>query len=127
TPVRVGARIVGAVAVFQDIRALKELERMREEWSAVVAHDLRQPLNLLAMSTAALPYLHDGEMSPDECLAIGKIEGAVRSLDRMVRDLLDSSRIESRRMTVERRDVELAPLVEAIVERARATLVGHPV
>src|SRR5262249_37739214 len=37
-------RVSGAVLVFQDIAALKELERLREEWTSVIAHDLRQPV-----------------------------------------------------------------------------------
>ena len=116
TPVRVGGRTVGAVTIFQDIRTMKELERLREEWAAVVAHDLRQPINLLTMSAALLPKLHQGTMTQGEERAISKITGAVRSLDRMVRDLLDSSRIEARRMTVEREEIELVQLVRGVVE-----------
>src|SRR5690606_9207064 len=37
-------RRVGAVSVLRDISRLKEMERLREEWTAIVAHDLRQPL-----------------------------------------------------------------------------------
>ena len=39
----------GAVVVFEDITPQKELERLRTEWSSIVAHDLRQPLNAIAV------------------------------------------------------------------------------
>jgi hypothetical protein len=39
SPLQDGAgSIVGAVCILRDISALKEIERMREEWTAIVAH-----------------------------------------------------------------------------------------
>lgn len=35
-------KVLGAVGVMEDVAALKEAERLREEWMSVTAHDLRQ-------------------------------------------------------------------------------------
>ena len=45
-------KIVGATVVVQDIARLKELERLREEWASIIAHDLRQPVSAIAIGTA---------------------------------------------------------------------------
>ena len=42
-----GGEIVGAVVTYEDITPLKELERLRQEWTSVVAHDLRQPVTTI--------------------------------------------------------------------------------
>src|SRR5262249_49407088 len=36
-------RIAGAVAVIADVSERREEQRLRDEWNAVIAHDLRQP------------------------------------------------------------------------------------
>ena len=44
------SEIQGAVVVFQDITLLKQIDRLRAEWNAVIAHDLRQPLNAISLN-----------------------------------------------------------------------------
>ena len=61
-PVRDDAgRITGAVAVIRDMTTLKELERLREEWASIVAHDLRQPVGAISLTAESLSRLHQGE------------------------------------------------------------------
>jgi signal transduction histidine kinase len=96
----------GAVVVFEDISAQKERERLRAEWSSLVAHDLRQPLNAIAIRTGLLARTTPGLEEPLE-----QISTAVVRLNRMVQDLLDLSRLEVRRMDFDRRPVDIAKLV----------------
>ena len=42
------------MVVFQDITFLKQIDRMRAEWNSVIAHDLRQPLNAIALTAQLL-------------------------------------------------------------------------
>lgn len=54
-PLRDGAgQSVGAVVAGEDISPLKELERMREEWTSIIAHDLRQPISTIAFKASML-------------------------------------------------------------------------
>jgi PAS domain S-box-containing protein len=123
TPVRSRQNPAGAILVFQDIAALKELERLREEWASIVAHDLRQPLGVIALSAGAL--LEEGEeaLSGDARRIVARIEAAATRLARMVTDLLDASRIEAARLTLDRRPVDIGALIDRIVEEHRGT---HP-
>jgi PAS domain S-box-containing protein len=104
----------GAVMILQDISALKELERTREEWASIVAHDLRQPISVITLRTslllkAALPEQHRKDLE--------QIRTSTDRLNRMVSDLMDAALLESHRMQVTLERLELGPLLHAIVER----------
>ena len=123
-PVRDGrsGEIVGAVATFQDISALKHLERMREEWISVIGHDLRQPLNAIDLHAQLLARQLAREPL-DLAAAVGgaeKIRAASKRLERMIQDLTDVSRIEARRLALEQRDADLGPVVRDVAARSGA-------
>ncbi|MBI3978542.1 MAG: PAS domain S-box protein [Chloroflexi bacterium] len=118
--------VIGAVIILEDITPIKELERLREEWTSIVAHDLRQPVTVITGYASLLAREHDGPPGP----ARAKIEHILASacqLNRMIADLLDVSRIESRRLQIERRPVDLSSLVGAVVERAVAANPNNPI
>src|SRR4030095_7355880 len=99
-PVRDEAgRITGAAAVVQDITALKELERLREEWTSIVAHDLRQPVGVITPSAETL-FRRREDIPEKDRKALERIRNASIMLDRMIGDLLDASRIEARRLSL---------------------------
>ena len=119
--------IVGAVATFQDITAVKHLERMREEWISVIGHDLRQPLNTIDLHAQLLARLLAREpLDPAAAVnSADKIRAASKRLERMIQDLTDVSRIEAHRLALEQHDAALAPLVRDVAARSDgAQLIG---
>ncbi|MGZ3452236.1 MAG: ATP-binding protein [Polyangiales bacterium] len=116
--------LLGAVEVIQDISALRELENLREQWTSVIAHDLRQPLAVIALSAQSVA--RRASLDEGASRAMQVIIDSCAKLERMARDLLDASRIEARNLTLERSTVELPPLVHEIVERAIAVMRGVP-
>ncbi|MBI3980273.1 MAG: PAS domain S-box protein [Chloroflexi bacterium] len=116
------------VMVFQDISLLKELERLREEWTFIIAHDLRQPITVIAGHAARLQRLiQQYARTEQEVRAVEHIRAAAGSLNRMIGDLLDASRIETRRLALERQRVDLRALICQVVERLQQVTRGHPV
>ncbi|MGZ3423618.1 MAG: ATP-binding protein [Polyangiales bacterium] len=109
--------IVGATMIVQDLTTQKELERLREEWSSIIAHDLRQPVSVINAAAQLLPRLHKGAVSPDELKTVQRIAAATTTLRRMVDELMDSSRLEAHRMQIEARPISLPPLIRDVVER----------
>ena len=105
--------VEGAVVTFQDITANKELERLRGEWSSVVAHDLRQPLTSIALNADIL-----AAKSGDPSLKrpIERIQLAAARLSRMVGDLMDLSRLEAQRLELARQRVGVATIVRSTVD-----------
>jgi PAS domain S-box-containing protein len=118
---------LGTVVVFQDISALKELEQQREEWISVITHDLRQPVTVILgyADRLARQLAHKG--TPDQRKAVDYARTAARNLNRMIGDLLDVSRIETRRLTLRAKPVDLVSLIRAIAERSREVTQGHPI
>ena len=126
--VRVNDSIAGAariVVVIQDITLPKELERQREEWTSLIAHDLRQPMTVIA-SYAELAAADRAELlTPLQREAIDQIRASANQLERMVADLLDASRIEARRMTIEEELVAVPELLRSIVDRNATSQGDH--
>jgi PAS domain S-box-containing protein len=120
-------RVTGATVVIQDISALKELERLREEWASVIAHDLRSPVSSIALAAQMLERL-DGSDAPEKRRrAIARICSSVARLSRMIDDLFDASRIEARRLSVTPQAVDLGSLIDGVAETLRDAIEDHKV
>jgi PAS domain S-box-containing protein len=115
--------VLGCVCAVQDVTATKELERLRAEWSSVVAHDLRQPLTTISLSADALSRSTDDSRLR---LRFERIRAAAHRLNRMVGDLMDLSRLEARRLELVRQRIDVPALVRACVERMALTAPDRP-
>jgi PAS domain S-box-containing protein len=125
-PVIVAPDVTGVVVVFQDITVIKELARVREEWIAVIAHDLRQPITVITGYVKLLARMM-GPTSTQVGRFFGHITTSAQQLNRMVEDLLDISRIEAHRLSLERRPVDLPALVRSVVDRSAELTRDHAV
>jgi signal transduction histidine kinase len=88
--------------------------RGRDELLAVVSHDLRNPLNILALALQM--------METDPASAGNALPRAKRAADRMLRlieDLLDVARIEAGTLSVEPTRVEVGALLDEMFEQNR--------
>jgi signal transduction histidine kinase len=109
--------VVAAVMILEDLtaerRAQAELERAahsREEILAIVSHDLRNPLNAVSV---AIDELADPDLDqPTRTRYVTAIRRAVGRADRLIRDLLDVSRIEAGKLSLETRPVSARALLE---------------
>ncbi len=94
--------------------------RAREQILGIVAHDLRSPLNTVGLSVQVISRGLE-RAAPREALqrpleAIGR---SVTRMDRLIEDLLDLSRIDSGRLSIEARPAEAAALVREALDAAR--------
>jgi signal transduction histidine kinase len=115
-----GGATTGAILTFEDITALKQLARMRDEWASIISHDLGQPLHLLAISIELMRRLleraPDGVPSRvDACLRSAR--SSIYLLKRLAEDLTEASRLETNRLAVQRRWVDVRALTAEQVER----------
>jgi two-component system sensor histidine kinase BaeS len=95
-----------------------ELERSQgldRQFLMSVSHDLRTPLTSIRGWSEAIA---DGT-ARDPAAAARVIEGEAKRLDRLVGDLLDLGRIDSRQFSLVPDDVEMGPLVAGIAAGAR--------
>jgi signal transduction histidine kinase len=103
----------------------EHLERLREEFAAVVAHDLRNPIQAMLMQLdALLRRPRDGGVSvPLD--ALHRLHRGGERLAQMVNDLLDATRIEASRLRVSPQPVSLPNAVSALIETVGPTLGPH--
>ncbi len=90
---------------------------MRDEVLAIVAHDLRAPLNAVQSSAA---FLMDVELAePERRRLLDVIRRAASSMNGLIQDLLDVSRMESGAFTVELQRLDVAALAREVCEQFR--------
>ena len=115
TPIRIGERLHGVVAVFHDVTELRRLEQVRKDFVANVSHELRTPLTSIK---GYVETLLDGAM--DDSAAQRRFMTSIRHhadrLQALVEDLLQLSRIESGRYEVEFTSCRLDRVSERVAE-----------
>lgn len=94
---------------------LEQVDRWRGAMMAAVSHDLRTPL---ATVKAAVSTLRSGPdpSGDDREELLGLIEDQTDHLDRLVRDLLDMTRIEAGALELRRQAVPVAELVDMALD-----------
>ena len=104
---------------------LSEADRRKNEFLAMLAHELRNPL--APISNAARAIRLGGSDGKALRSASEMLERQVGQMARLVDDLLDMSRITRGRIELRKERVELAPIVDQAVEAIRATYrsMGH--
>ncbi|HEX9206598.1 MAG TPA: ATP-binding protein [Steroidobacteraceae bacterium] len=122
-----GRKAVRFVGVFVDvtdekraIEQLQEADRRKDEFLAILAHELRNPLAPMRNAIALLRA--KGLPSPELQWARDVIERQMEQLTRLIDDLLDMSRIRSGKIQLRRERIDLAQVVHGAVEASRPLL-----
>lgn len=117
-------RSVGAVAVLRDVTDLRRLERARRELTANVSHELRTPLtSIKGFAETLLAGAMRDETSCRRFLEI--IDQESNRLVKLVDDLLDLSRLESKRLSLEMGQVRVRDLVTDTVAKMQPLAGGR--
>lgn len=115
-PVRVDGKVVAAVEVVQDISSLKEEDMAKNQFLAVLSHELLTPVtSMLGWAQVAQDDLND---TATVAQAFGVIERNARRQKRLVDDLLDLSRIIHGKLSLTPEPIALWSLVEQQAETA---------
>ncbi|MCU0952511.1 MAG: PAS domain S-box protein, partial [Burkholderiaceae bacterium] len=130
TPLPDGRRIF--TGLVRDVSDRKRIEaellaadRRKDEFLAVLAHELRNPLAPIAN---ALQVLKLAAGQPEHVNSLREVmERQTRQLVRLIDDLMDVSRITSGKLALRRGRVQLADIVATAVETSRSAIdaAGH--
>ena len=112
--------VAGVSAIARDIAGRRALERLQQEFLAMVTHELRNPLTTIRGFAEIL--LEQGTYSGQ---AVEMIVEQSDVLERLVNDLLDASRVQVGHLQLERGAVDLVALGRACVEQARRQTTEH--
>jgi signal transduction histidine kinase len=102
---------------------LNRANRLKDEFLAVLSHELRNPLGAIRNGL----YLLGSENVQDPPHIRAMMERQLRQLLRLIEDLLDVSRITSGKIVLKREPVELSDMVRDAVDSTRASIemMGH--
>ncbi|MGH7224844.1 MAG: PAS domain-containing sensor histidine kinase, partial [Gemmataceae bacterium] len=102
--------------VYDLLIELKESDRRKDEFLAILAHELRGPLAPLRNMLEIMKHPHDGDLLAK---ARDTMERQLGQLVRLVDDLIDVSRITRDTIELRKERVELASLIHQSVEVCR--------
>jgi signal transduction histidine kinase len=108
---------VGQSAMRRLYGEAREVIDAREEVLRIVAHDLRNPLNTVAMTTQLLLDVASTEQQRIERLTV--VQRAEQRMNRLINDLLSVSIIETGRLTIDPRPVSIAAMLSEAMEMLR--------
>jgi PAS domain S-box-containing protein len=119
--------VVGASKVARDVTVQKQIERelheadeRKNEFLAILAHELRNPLGPIRH---AVKILRARAPSPDELnWATNIIDRQTEHMTRLVEDLLDVSRITRGTIELRRERVDVATILQTAVEASSALM-----
>ncbi len=110
------------LSVLRDISERRALEQQRQDFIAMVAHDLKNPLT--TMKGYAQLLQRRGVYSERN---VATIVAQANRLERLIDDLRDVTRIDAGQLALDRMPVDLAALVRANVEESRALSEAHTI
>lgn len=94
---------------------LRELDKLKTAFVSQASHDLRSPLTAIKGSLDNLMMGIAGELNGHQARVLDRAVKSVERLSDLVNDVLDLSRIESGRVTLDKRRVDFAALAEGIL------------
>ena len=112
-------RVVGSVTVLEDITHLKVVDQMKSEFIGVASHDLRSPVTSLILANHLLKDGAAGPLTPDQAEILQTQATDLERLERLMRDLLDSSKLEAGAALPKLEPVQVAELAKHPVENLR--------
>jgi signal transduction histidine kinase len=93
----------------------QKLVRMRDEILGVVAHDLRSPLTTIALSTQLMP----GSTEKEQAEHVETILSTTRRMQRLIQDLLDVTKLETSRLSIQQDQVDPIAIARGVVSEQR--------
>jgi signal transduction histidine kinase len=109
-PVEQG-RFLWLVTLFQDVTRFKQLDRMKSELMATVSHEFRTPLTSINMTIDILQEEIIGKINPQQRELLKAAKDDSLRLIKLVKELLDLSRLESGKYQMKMDQVSLQQLV----------------
>ncbi len=114
-PVFFRAEFLATVSIFRDITREVQVERMKSEFISNVSHELRTPMTSIKGYVEVMLMGVTGQLSQQQEHFLKIIKNNTERLNILVNDMLDVSRIESGRMTLNFQSVDLAGVVKDIL------------
>ncbi|WP_437333626.1 sensor histidine kinase [Sorangium sp. So ce394] len=110
-----------------DLQQASAMDRERSAFLAGLSHELRTPLNAILGFAHVLESEVDGPLSQDAREALSVIRQSGEHLRTLIDDILDLSALETGKLQLSRRAVNLRVLVDQVMREASAAARDKPI
>lgn len=107
-----GGAPFGVVTILQDVTQFKELDKMKSDFMATVSHEFRTPLTSVNMSIDILSQELLGPLNERQRDLLESAKDDCRRLTKLVKELLELSRLESKKIIMEEEPLQIGNLIE---------------
>ena len=107
----------GVVVTIQDITARRELEQLQQDYVGLISHDLRNPLQVIALRTQLLQRLLQERGLTREAALTGSLLQNTRQMSWLVEELLENSILEAGQVELQREPTDLAQFLGEVLDR----------
>jgi signal transduction histidine kinase len=118
-----------AIVAHQDVTALKEAERMKDDFIGIAAHELRTPLAILKGFAQTLIVQtargNGSELADWQTEALQSIDFATSRMVELIDDLLDVTRLQAQHLELYREPNDIVALARRVLTRQQVTTKKH--
>lgn len=112
--------IIAQEKIKESEKKLKTLNRLKSELLSRTSHELKTPLVSIKGFTNLLLELHSEELNPEALQIVNEINDGCIRLENLVNDILNTAKLESRKVIIRKERVNIADLIK----RALKSLIG---
>jgi len=112
-------KVLGSVTVLEDITYLRVVDRMKNEFIGVASHELRTPVTSLLLAVQLLDEEALGPLNESQRQVVAAQKQDLERLEKLMRDLLDVTRLEAGTVAARFEMVEPQEIVKNVLHTIR--------
>jgi CheY-like chemotaxis protein/signal transduction histidine kinase/HAMP domain-containing protein len=113
---------IASKEIEEKAKDLEQASRYKSEFLANMSHELRTPLNSMLILSQSLAQNHSGNLGSDEVESAQIIYKSGNDLHDLINEILDLSKIEAGKMSINIETIEVRQIQENISSLYRATV-----
>ncbi|MFA6096818.1 MAG: PAS domain S-box protein [Candidatus Paceibacterota bacterium] len=111
--------IIGCIIIFKDVTFKREAERMRTDFISIVSHQLRTPLSAMKWFLEILLDGDVGALKKEQKDVVSEIHESNKNMINFVNQMLNVSRIESRRLAINIEKIKLCKTISELLKEIK--------
>ena len=98
--------------IKSQLEQLRKIESMKDEFLAMITHELKTPLVPILGYADILLMQHMGELNPKQQKSLKIIQTNSQKLSKLIQDLLDVQKIEMCQLRLEKQEYDISKIIE---------------